>query len=345
MVWREKDDSSPDMCPWERTQNIREITWLEICPGCEWFEPYIGHTSPGVWHREEKHPYMVAGLCGLTGGLWEARTHPSRSMCSGACSQATMKRTDGDCICRCLFSQQLPTLTHALLTPCGRSALEQGLPWPGRQLGCGKQRCMWPRAASGWKSRGHAHGGHLHRQRIRRRPDLWWRRECHSRWPSMCPEPMRASLPNSTPLQQGRDSRRWGKWSAVRDQEVRPESMFKQGRRCYWWWWHRWHMLEVAWISVSSQPGDLLLLYFSNQNMLLLALCGKGCSAGRGERTYLREHSQIWPDIQGFCSRNLGSHPAPNRTVKATEEKEVSASHLASDLIPLYFRAIGAGTP
>ena len=43
-----KDDSSPDVCPWERTQNIREITRLEICPGCEWFEPYIGHTSPGV---------------------------------------------------------------------------------------------------------------------------------------------------------------------------------------------------------------------------------------------------------------------------------------------------------
>ena len=43
-----KDDSSPDVCPWKRTQNIREITRLDICPGCEWFEPYIGHTSPGV---------------------------------------------------------------------------------------------------------------------------------------------------------------------------------------------------------------------------------------------------------------------------------------------------------
>ena len=31
------------------------------------------------------------------------------------CSQATMKRTDGDCICGCLFSQQGLTLTHALL--------------------------------------------------------------------------------------------------------------------------------------------------------------------------------------------------------------------------------------
>ena len=59
----------------------------------------------------------------------------------------------------------------------------------------------------------------------------------------------------------------------------------------------------------------------------------------------MRENSQIWPDIQGFYSRNLGSDPAPNRTVKATEEKEVSASHLASDLVPMNFPAIGAGTP
>ena len=79
--------------------------------------------------------------------------------------------------------------------------------------------------------------------------------------------------------------------------------------------------------------------------MLLLSLSGKGCSAGRVEGTYLREHSQIWPDIQGFCSRNLGSLPATNRTVKATEEKEVSASHLASDLVPLNFPAIRAATP
>ena len=29
-------------------------------------------------------------------------------------------------MCGCLFSQQLSTLTHALLTPSGRCALEQG---------------------------------------------------------------------------------------------------------------------------------------------------------------------------------------------------------------------------
>ena len=58
----------------------------------------------------------------------------------------------------------------------------------------------------------------------------------------------------------------------------------------------------------------------------------------------MREHSQIWPDIQGFRSRNLGPHPAPNRIVKATEKKEVSASHLASDLVPVNAPEIGAGT-
>ena len=92
-------------------------------------------------------------------------------------------------------------------------------------------------------------------------------------------------------------------------------------------------------------PGSLkkpAFCYLSNQNMLLLSISGRGCSAGRGEYTYLREHSQIWPDIQGF---NLGSHPAPNRTVKVNEEKEVTGSHLASYVVPLNFPGIGTGTP
>ena len=92
-------------------------------------------------------------------------------------------------------------------------------------------------------------------------------------------------------------------------------------------------------MDLCKQPACRFTPFFlfSNQNMLLLSLCGKGCSAGRGECTYLREHSQIWPDIEGFCSRNLGPRPAPSRTVKATEKKEVSASHLASELALLNF--------
>ena len=86
---------------------------------------------------------MVAGLCGLTRGLWEAWNPPSRSMCSGACSQATRKRTDGDHICGCLFSQQLPSL-H---TPCLLRV--DDLPW---SRGCHDQADSWDvgnRGASG----------------------------------------------------------------------------------------------------------------------------------------------------------------------------------------------------
>ena len=105
--------------------------------------------------------------------------------------------------------------------------------------------------------------------------------------------------------------------------------MFKQGGRSYFWCRHRWYIGGSG--DLCQQPA-CRLAPFSNMHRPLVSLFGKGCSAGRGECTYLREHSQIWPDIQGFCSRNLGPRPAPSRTVKATEKKEVSASHLASDL-------------
>ena len=154
------------------------------------------------WVRVVWAIYWTHNSWGLTQGIetplagcramWTKRRSVG-SLDSGACSQATMKRTDWDCICGRLFSPQVPTPTHALLTSCGQSALEQGLPRRGRELGCGKQRCIWLRAASGWERRAHAHGRHLHRQCIRRSPDLWWRPDCHSRWPSTCPEPMRAS--------------------------------------------------------------------------------------------------------------------------------------------------------
>jgi len=80
------------------------------------------------------------------------------------------------------FAHNYPACpSHALLTSCGCSSLQQGLPWWGRELGCEKQRCIWTRVASGWDSWGHAHGGHLHRQHIGRSSNLWWRQDCHSR--------------------------------------------------------------------------------------------------------------------------------------------------------------------
>jgi len=168
---------------------------------------YMGGDLPWVWVVWAI--YWKRKSCGLTQGrqaplagyraMWTNRRavrsldSPLQEHVLRACSQVRVKRTDWDHTCGFPFSPQLPTPTHALLTLCGCSALEQGLPWRGRELGCGKQRCIWPRAASGWDSWGHAHGGHLHRQPIRRCPDLWWRPDCCSRWPSMCAEPMRAS--------------------------------------------------------------------------------------------------------------------------------------------------------
>ena len=162
-----------------------------MCPGCEWFEPYIGHKSCGLTQGRE------TTLDGCR-AMWTNRTsvgspdfplqeHVLRGFL------ASLNEEDGwDPICGCLFSQ-LPTLTHALLTLWGRSTLEQGLSWSGRQLGFGKHGCIWPRATCGWKSQGHSYGGHLHRQHIRRSPDHWGRPDCNSRWPSMFPGPMRAS--------------------------------------------------------------------------------------------------------------------------------------------------------
>ena len=42
---------------------------------------------------------------------------------------------------------------------CGGGGAPRDSAGPGRKLRCGKQRCIWPRAACGWNSRDHAHGG------------------------------------------------------------------------------------------------------------------------------------------------------------------------------------------
>ena len=103
----------------------------------------------------------------------------------GTCAQGLLpSHIEEDRLRTHLWMPVFPSTAHPYTCPAspyGRSALEQVLLLPGRQLQCGKQRCIWPRAACGWKSQGHAHGGHLHRQRIRRSPDLWWRPDCQSR--------------------------------------------------------------------------------------------------------------------------------------------------------------------
>ena len=128
----------------------------------------------------------------LTRGLWEARTAPPEACAQGLTPKPQWRGETVTAFVDTCFPNNCPLL-HTPCFLCVRSALEQGLPWPGRKLRSGKQRCIWPRVACGWNSQDHAHGEHLHRHRIRRSPDLWGSPDCHSRWPSMCPEPMRAS--------------------------------------------------------------------------------------------------------------------------------------------------------
>ena len=131
---------------------------------------YMGGDLPWVWVVWAI--YWKRKSCGLTQGrqaplagyraMWTNRRavrsldSPLQEHVLRACSQVRVKRTDWDHTCGFPFSPQLPTPTHALLTLRGCSALEQGLPWWGRELGCGKRRCIWPRAASEWNSWGHA---------------------------------------------------------------------------------------------------------------------------------------------------------------------------------------------
>ena len=211
--WKmQKDSQTYSQIEIHREQDMKGKGWFNsLCvpmgEGSEYIGVYPVGDIPWVW--VVRAIYWTHKSWGLTKGrekplngcraMWTNRRSlgsPDSPLQENAISglhPSTMKMTDWDCICWCLFSQQLPSLAHALLTPCGRSALEKMLPWPGRQLGCGKWRCIWVMVACGWRSRGHAHGGHLHRQHIRKSADLWWRPECHSRWPSVCPEPMRFS--------------------------------------------------------------------------------------------------------------------------------------------------------
>ena len=61
----------------------------------------IGCPSLGVWHREGKSPQLVGEPLGLTGGLWEAWTPPTRTVCPLAHSQGTAEGADWG-LCKCL---------------------------------------------------------------------------------------------------------------------------------------------------------------------------------------------------------------------------------------------------
>ena len=187
---------------------------------------------------------------------------PSRSMCSGACSQATMKRTDWDRICGYLFSQQLPTLKHSLLT------CVVDLHW---SRGCHGQADSWDVGNRGASGPGQHVGGSARVMllKVTYKGSVLGEVLISDRVQTATADdsvgaksPRGPHLPNSTPLQQGRESRNWGKWSAVRNQEVSDQKVCLSRAGNATDGYGTDGMLEVAWISVSSQPEDLLLLLF-----------------------------------------------------------------------------------
>ena len=136
---------------------------------------------------------------------------PSRSMCSGACSQDTMKRTDRDRICGCLFSQQLPTLKHSLLT------CVVYLHW---SRGCHVQADSWDVGNRGASGPGQHVGGSARVMllKVTYKGSVLGEVLISDRVQTATADdsvgaksPRGPHLPNSTPLQQGRDRRSWGK--------------------------------------------------------------------------------------------------------------------------------------
>lgn len=62
-------------------------------------------------------------------------------------------------------------------------------------------------------------------------------------------------------------------------------------------------------------------------------LWDKSAGAGRRETTLTGNRPSL-PDPQSYCSINLGSDPAPDREVMATEQKGGPISQLALALVP-----------
>ena len=118
-------------------------------------------------------------------------------------------------------------------------------------------------------------------------------------------------LPNSIPLQKGRDSRSCGKWSAMRNQEVSDQKVCLRRAGDDTDGDGTDGTLELARISLSSQPGDfLLLLFFYTEHAPLVPLwqalqCWeRGSYILVGTHPYLAWHS-------GLLCQKLGIPPSP----------------------------------
>ena len=82
-VGRGEKQPGRDLCPWEETQKKGENTQLDSCPW-EWVVRVTdGCHSPGVPCGEDKPPWLVGGLLGLTGHQQEAWTLLMRRLCTG----------------------------------------------------------------------------------------------------------------------------------------------------------------------------------------------------------------------------------------------------------------------
>ena len=168
---------------------------------------YMGGDLPWVWVVWAI--YWKRKSCGLTQGrqaplagyraMWtNRRTVGKPGLPSpGACAQGLLpSQGEEDWLRPHLWLPIFPTTTHPYTCP----AYFAWLLCTGAGAAMMRQRTgMWEaevHLAQGgiWVEQlGPCIGGHLHRQPIGRCPDLWWRPDCCSRWPSMCPEPMRAS--------------------------------------------------------------------------------------------------------------------------------------------------------
>ena len=123
-----------------------------------------------------------------------------------------------------------------------------------------------------------------------------------------------------------------GEWLAVREMETQMQEGLP--------------LLVLAQVTHWKQPrplsvAGLMLPTSSHELRAWLAPCcsstaplwDKSAGAGRRETTLTGNRPSL-PDPQSYCSITLGSAPAPDRKVMATEQKGGPISQLALALVP-----------
>ena len=96
--------------------------------------------SPEVWHQEkDKSLWLVGGLVGLTGWLWEAWTLLLRSKCTHACLLLKHGRESGFVHLNYVVAGCVSSATSDSSPPNGLQAARLPSPWsfPGQNTGVG----------------------------------------------------------------------------------------------------------------------------------------------------------------------------------------------------------------